>query len=140
VIGKVHHIGLAVQDASQALRVFSTALGLDLARTEVVASQGVKVFFLQAGETYIELLEPTDESGPVAHFLRRQGEGVHHICLEVDDLETMLAHLKAQGMRLVDEQPRAGAEGARVAFVHPSSTHGVLIELHEKEKHGSSVG
>jgi methylmalonyl-CoA/ethylmalonyl-CoA epimerase len=123
-----------VHSIADALPAFADALGLTVTHTEEVASQGVRVAVLPVGETWLELVEPTDRTGAVARFLQRQGEGIHHICFEVDDLEATLAQLKERGMRLVDDKPRLGAGGARIAFVHPSSTHGVLIELHEKEK------
>ncbi len=134
MIEKVHHIGVAVQSIAETLQVFGDALGLMVEHTEVVAEQGVKVAFLPVGETHLELLEPTNENGPIANFLRRRGEGIHHICLEVDDIGAALALLKQRGVRLIDDQPRLGAAGARIAFLHPSSTHGVLLELHEERK------
>lgn len=134
MVGRVHHIAIAVHSIAAALPTFADALGLTVAHNEEVASQGVRVAVLPVGETWLELVEPTDRTGAVARFLQRQGEGIHHICFEVDDLEATQAQLKERGMRLVDDKPRLGAGGARIAFVHPSSTHGVLIELHEKEK------
>jgi methylmalonyl-CoA/ethylmalonyl-CoA epimerase len=133
MIGKVHHIAIAVQSIAAALPAFD-ALGLTVTHTEEVEGQGVRVAVLPVGETWLELVEPTNPTGAVARFLQRQGEGIHHICFEVDDLEATLAQLKEHGLRLVDDKPRQGAGGARIAFVHPSSTHGALIELHEKER------
>jgi len=135
MIGRVHHIAIAVRSIADALPDFADSFGLAVMHTAEVEGAGVRVAVLPIGETCLELVEPTDPDGPVARFLQRQGEGLHHICYEVDDLEAALAHLKERGLRLVDSKPRRGMEGARVAFVHPSSTHGVLIELHEKEKH-----
>lgn len=134
MINKIHHIGVAVQSITEALKVFGDALGLAVTHTEVVETQKVRVAFLPIGETCIELLEPAEETGPVANFLSRRGEGLHHICLEVEDIEAMLAELKQRGMRLVDEQPRRGIGESRIAFVHPSSAHGVLLELWERGK------
>lgn len=132
MIGKVHHIAIAVNHISDAAPAFG-ALGLAITHTEEVEGQGVRAAILPVGETWLELVEPTNPSSAVARFLQRQGEGIHHICFEVDNLEATLAELKEQGLRLVDDKPRRGVGGARIAFVHPSSTHGVLIELHEKE-------
>jgi len=133
-VGKVHHIAVAVNSIAEALPVFSDALGLTVTHSEEVPGQGVRVAVLPVGETWLELVEPTNPSSAVARFLQRQGEGIHHICFEVENLEATLAQLKEHGIRLVDDKPRRGVEGARIAFVHPSSTHGVLVELHEKEK------
>jgi methylmalonyl-CoA/ethylmalonyl-CoA epimerase len=134
MITRVHHIAVAVHSIVEALPAFGDALGLIVTHTEQVESQGVRVAILPVGATCLELVEPMDETSPVKRFLGRHGEGIHHICFEVDDLEAALAQLKERGMRLVDDQPRLGADGARIAFVHPSSTHGVLIELREIEK------
>ena len=134
MIGRVHHIAIAVHSIAAALPAFGDALGLAVTHTEELDRQGVRVAVLPVGDTWLELVEPTSERSTVARFLQRQGEGIHHICFEVDDLEAALAQLKERGMRLVDDMPRQGVEGARIAFVHPSSTHGVLIELHEKDR------
>ena len=131
---KIHHIAVAVQDIKSALPVFRDALGLTVAHVEDVEGQGVKTAMLSLGDTGLELIAPLTASSPVALFLQRHGEGIHHICLEVENLEVALLRLKANGMRLVDEQPRLGADGALVAFVHPSSTHGVLLELRQSKK------
>jgi methylmalonyl-CoA/ethylmalonyl-CoA epimerase len=134
MINRVHHIAIAVHSISDALPAFVDALGLTVMDTEEVDSQGVRVAVLPVGATWLELVEPMDEASPVWRFLTHHGEGVHHVCFEVDDLEATLAQLKERGIRLVDDKPRRGVEGARIAFVHPSSTHGVLIELHEAKK------
>jgi methylmalonyl-CoA epimerase len=139
VIKKIDHIAIVVHSIEEALQVYEGALGLELAEVEEVPEQAVRVAFLPIGESEIELVEPltTDTSAKlstssgVAKFLEKRGEGVHHICLEVDDIEAALHDLAAKGMRLIDEQPRQGAHG-RVAFLHPKSAHGVLIELIEK--------
>jgi methylmalonyl-CoA/ethylmalonyl-CoA epimerase len=133
MVDRIHHIAVAVHSIPDALPAFADALGLTVTHTEEVDGQGVRVAVLPVGATWLELVEPINETSPVARFLSRQGEGIHHICFEVDDLEATLAQLKERGMRLIDEKPRQGVEGARIAFVHPSSTHGVLIELHERE-------
>jgi len=139
MIEKIHHIGLAVHSISEALKAYE-ALGLTPAHTETIASQGVNVAFLPTGESNLELLEATTETSPIAKFLRARGEGIHHICLEVSDIEATLADLKQRGIRLVDEQPRTGAGGGRVAFLHPSAMHGVLMELHEETECRSNEG
>ena len=131
MIQKIHHIGLAVRSLDEALEAY-LALGLHVEGTAQIAEQSVKVAFLPVGETHLELLEPTSESSPVAKFLASRGEGMHHICLAVSDIEAALAELKQQGLRLIDEKPRTSAGGARIAFVHPSGMHGVLIELREE--------
>jgi len=140
MIQKIHHIGLAVKSLEEALKAYRDVLGLELESTEVVASQGVRVSFLHVGDTCLELLEPIADASPLAKFLANRGEGIHHICLEVTDIVAALAELKQHGMRLIDDKPRTGAGGTRVAFVHPDSMHGVLIELHEEPKCPSTEG
>jgi len=130
---KIDHLGIAVESIEQALAFYSTALGLELTHTEVVAEQGVKVAMLPVGESRLELLEPTGSDTPVGKFLAKRGGGIHHICLGVDDLEAVLSRLKAQGIPLIDDKPRVGAEGCLVAFVHPKGTGGVLVELSQKQ-------
>jgi methylmalonyl-CoA/ethylmalonyl-CoA epimerase len=130
MIRKIDHIGIAVESLERGLGVYR-ALGLEVAHREEVAGQGVRTAFLPAGDTRIELLEPTSEETPVGRFLRRRGPGIHHICFEVDDLEAALEKLAAQGYRLLDREPIPGADGKRVAFLHPEAGHGVLIELSE---------
>ena len=134
MVVRIHHIGIAVRSIREALKVFRDGLHLAVEHTETVDDQGVRVAFLPVGDTRLELLEPTSEEGPVASFLRRRGEGIHHVCLEVKDIEAVLEELKKAGIRLVDDQPRMGAQGSRIAFLHPSSTHGVLLELHEEHQ------
>ena len=131
---KLDHVGIAVRSIDEALSFYRDALGLEVATTEDVASQQVRAHFVPAGETALELLEATSADSPVARFTERRGPGLHHITLRVDDLDAALAHLDGRGVRLIDRKPRPGAEGSRVAFVHPSSAHGVLVELKE-EKH-----
>ena len=124
------HIGIAVRslDAAGVYR----ALGLEIEHTEVVETQGVKTAFLSVGDSNLELLEPTGPDSTVAKFIEKRGEGIHHICLRVDDIEAHLEQLKAQGYRLINEHPVPGAHGCKVAFLHPSAGSGVLIELSEK--------
>ncbi|HDD52679.1 MAG TPA: methylmalonyl-CoA epimerase [Thermosulfidibacter takaii] len=129
---KVSHIGVAVKDLEKAKEVFRT-LGLDVEGEEVVEEQKVKVAFIPVGETRIELLEATAPDSPVAKFIEKKGEGVHHVALGVDNLEVVLEELKAKGVRLVDEKPRRGAHNTLIAFLHPKSTGGLLLELCQEE-------
>lgn len=131
---KLDHIGVAVRSLDEALKVYRDAIGLNTIGFEDVADQGVRVAMLPTGESRIELLEPSRPDSPIEKFLAKRGEGIHHIALEVDDLEATLATLQARGVRLIDSAPRAGAHNTRIAFVHPSSTHGVLLELVEHVK------
>jgi methylmalonyl-CoA/ethylmalonyl-CoA epimerase len=129
---KIDHLGIAVRSISDSLGFYQDALGLELAQTEAVDNQGVNVALLSVGESRIELLEPFSEETPVGRFIARRGEGLHHICYEVDDLSTKLEELRSRGVRLLDGYPRRGAEGKMVAFLHPASAHGVLVELVQK--------
>ncbi len=126
---RLDHIGIAVADVSAALAFFRDALGLPVELTEEVASQGVRAHVLAAGDTALELLEATAADSPIARFIGQRGPGLHHLTLRVADVAAALAQLKARGIRLIDETPRPGAEGALIAFVHPSAAHGVLVEL-----------
>ena len=126
---KINHLGIATKGIDEALKFWSDALGLENVHTEVVEDQKVRVAMLSIGESRIELLEPTSEDSPISKFLEKRGGGIHHIAVEVEDIEAALANLKEKGMRLIDERPRIGAEGCLVAFVHPSSANGVLLEL-----------
>jgi methylmalonyl-CoA/ethylmalonyl-CoA epimerase len=128
------HIGIAVGDLAQALAFYRDALGLEVEPPEEVASQRVRAYFVPVGEAALELLEPTAPDSPIAKFVDKRGPGVHHVTLRVDDIREALARLKARGIRLIDESPRDGAEGALIAFVHPASTHGVLVELKQRLK------
>ncbi len=123
------HIGIAVADLSEALAFYRDALGLEIEAPEEVASQRVRAHFIPAGEGAIELLEATADDSPIAKFVANRGPGLHHITLRVDDINAALAQLKAKGVRLIDDAPREGAHGSLVAFVHPASAHGVLVEL-----------
>jgi len=124
------HIGIAVKSLDAA-KIYE-ALGLSVDHVETVASQGVRTAFLSAGDANIELLEPTPGS-TVATFIAKRGEGIHHICFRVDDIEAHILRLKAQGYRLINETPVPGAHGCRVAFLHPAAGNGVLIELSERQ-------
>ena len=126
---KINHLGIATRGIDEALGFWSDALGLENVHTEVVEDQKVRVAMLPLGESRIELLEPTSDDSPISKFLDKRGGGIHHIAVEVNDIEASLAKLKERGMRLIDEQPRVGAEGCLVAFVHPSAANGVLLEL-----------
>ena len=131
-VTRLDHIGIAVKSIAESLKVYE-AMGLKSVGVEEVAEQKVRVAFLPIGETEIELLESTAPDGPVAKYIEKNGEGIQHLALRVDNLEADLAELKAQGVRLIDEKPRYGAGGAKIAFVHPRSTGGVLLELSERE-------
>jgi len=126
---KIDHIGIAVRDLDAALAAYQARLGIPLAHIEEVPEQKTRVALLPVGESRIELLEATEPESPVGRFLAKRGEGIHHICFQVEDLAAELQVLKSRGVRLIDETPRRGAHGCLVAFVHPSSAHGVLIEL-----------
>jgi methylmalonyl-CoA/ethylmalonyl-CoA epimerase len=128
---KIEHIGIATPRLEEALRFWRDALGLEVAHTEVVEEQGVRVAMLPVGEPRIELLEPTGADSPVAKFISKRGPGIHHVAVRVADIRAALARLKDEGARLIDEEPRRGAGGCLVAFVHPSSSGGVLLELVE---------
>ena len=130
----VDHIGIAVHSIDEALSFWQNTLGIECTGVEEVAEQRVKTAFLPVGDTEIELLEATSEDSPVAKFIEKKGEGIHHLALRVDDLEAALAELKGKGIRLIDETPRYGAGGARIAFVHPKATGGILLELSERKE------
>jgi methylmalonyl-CoA/ethylmalonyl-CoA epimerase len=136
---KIDHLGIAVRSISDSLAFYRDALGLALAGTERVEDQGVEVALLPVGESRIELLEPFSEDTPVGRFIAKRGEGLHHICYEVEDLSSKLEDLKARGVRVLDGYPRRGAEGKLVAFLHPSSAGGVLVELVEKGSHSKEI-
>lgn len=130
---KVDHIGIAVKNLDETLKFYTEILGLELHGTEVVEEQKVKVAFLPVGDTEVELLESTSEDGPIAKFIEKNGEGIQHIAFKVDDIEAAIEELKAKGMMMIDEKPRYGAGGASIAFMHPKSTHRVLLELSERK-------
>lgn len=134
---ELDHIGIAVGDVAAALAFYADALGIDVGEQEDVPSQGVRAHFLRVGSASLELLEATNDDSPIGRFVSRRGPGLHHITLRVDDIAAAIARLKARGVRLIDETPRDGAEGALVAFVHPRSAHGVLVELKQERAQGS---
>ena len=126
---KINHLGIATKAIDEAMKFWGDALGLENIHTETVEDQKVRVAMLPIGDTRIELLEPTTDDSPITKFLEKRGGGIHHIAVEVEDIRASLAKLKARGMRLIDEDPRIGAENCLVAFVHPASANGVLLEL-----------
>jgi methylmalonyl-CoA/ethylmalonyl-CoA epimerase len=130
---KVDHIGIATRELEEALSVWRDALGLMVDSTDEVVEQGVRVAMLPIGETHIELLEPLSQDSPVGRFLHKRGPGIHHIAIRVTNIREALRELKAKGAHLIDETPRVGANGCLVAFIHPSATNGVLLELVEHQ-------
>lgn len=134
MVTRIDHIGIAVENIKEALDFFECALDLKLERVESEEGGRTQVAFLPVGTTEVELVEPQDKESGLAKFLAKRGEGVHHICFEVDDIEGALARLKEQGAQLIDETPRENSTGHKYAFVHPKSAHGVLIELYEKAR------
>ncbi len=129
MLTKIDHIGIAVNSLAESLPFYRDQLGMSLSGTEEVASQKVRVAFLAIGESKIELLEPTSPDSPVAKFLEKNGPGIHHLAYNVADIEAAISRLTAEGARMIDAAPRAGAHGASIAFVHPKSSGGVLTEL-----------
>ncbi|KYC45272.1 MAG: putative lyase [Candidatus Methanofastidiosum methylothiophilum] len=132
MIKKIDHIGIAVNNLEESLSFYEEALGLKVENIEEVSEQKVKVGFLDIGGVHLELLESTSPDGPVAKFIEKRGEGIHHIAILVDDIEKSIAVMKEKQVKLIDEIPRKGAGGSKMAFVHPKSTHGILLELYEK--------
>jgi len=130
---KISHLGIATKSIDEALKFWQDALGLESVHTETVEDQKVRVAMLPIGDTRIELLAATADDSPIAKFVEKRGGGIHHVAVEVDNIEESLAKLKQTGARLIDESPRLGAENCLVAFVHPSSANGVLLELIEKQ-------
>lgn len=128
---KIDHIGIAVKNLAESAKLYEM-LGIQSTGTEEVAEQKVKVSFFPVGDSEIELLESTSPDGPIAKYIEKNGEGLQHLALRVDNLEAALAELKAKGVRLIDEKPRYGAGGAKIAFVHPKATGGILLELSER--------
>ncbi len=126
---KVDHIGVAVRSLKDAMRTYSEGLGMEVASVEAVPEQKTRVAMIPVGESRIELLEATEADSPVARYIAKRGEGIHHVCLEVDDLAATISRLKNAGIRMVDPETRKGANGRLVAFVHPSALGGVLLEL-----------
>lgn len=128
----VDHIGIAVKSIDEALKFWEGTLGIKCHGVEEVVEQKVKTAFLPIADTEVELLEGTSPESPVSKFIEAKGEGIHHLAIRVDDLEAALEELKTKGVRLIDEKPRLGAGGARIAFIHPKATGGILLELSER--------
>ncbi|HEY4744577.1 MAG TPA: methylmalonyl-CoA epimerase [Desulfuromonadaceae bacterium] len=131
MLTRINHIGIAVHSLDEALPFYRDNLGMPFGGIEEVVEQKVRVAMLGIGESKIELLEPTAPDSPIARFLEKNGSGIHHVAYEVGDIEAAIARLKADGARMIDEAPRNGAHGTRIAFVHPKSSNGVLTELCE---------
>ncbi len=129
---RIDHIAIVVNNLDETLQFYRDALGLHVERVEDNAAEGVRIAFLPLGDSEIELLEPAQPDTGIARFLEKRGEGLHHVCVSVPDIDAALARLKAQGAELINESPRVRPDGIRYAFVHPRSTHGVLMELYEK--------
>lgn len=132
-VTRVDHIGIAVKNLDEMIKWYEDTLGVKAHGTEIVEEQKVKVAFLPIGESELELLEDTTGDGAVAKFIEKNGEGIQHIALRVDNIEETLAELKAKDVRLIDQTPRYGAGNASIAFVHPKATHGILLELCERK-------
>jgi methylmalonyl-CoA/ethylmalonyl-CoA epimerase len=130
-IRSIHHIAIAVRDLDAALDFYRDALGLELAERREVPEEGVEIAFLPAGEGEVELIRPLGEEGSVAYFLEKRGEGLHHVCLAVDDIDAAMERLRTAGAQVLSDEPRVNAHGTRYVFVHPKSAHGVLLELYE---------
>ena len=126
------HVGIAVSDLNASLAFFKDVLGLHVESSEDVSSQRVRATFLNTGQSTLEMLEATAPDSAIAKFIEKRGAGMHHVALRVDDIDAALAHLKSRGIRLIDEKARPGAEGAMVAFIHPSAAQGVLVELKQR--------
>ncbi len=132
MLTRIDHIGIAVENIGEALAFFEQALGLPLERVASEEGGRTDVAFMQVGGSDVELVEPKDTDSGLAKYLAKRGEGIHHICFQVDDIDAALARLKEHGAQLIDETPRTNARGQRYAFIHPKSSHGVLIELYQK--------
>ena len=131
-IKRIDHIAIVVENLDKALEVYRDALGMTVSAIKAMPEQDVTMAFLPSGDSEIELLEPISADSGIAKYLAKRGEGLHHICLEVDDIEATLVELKAKGAQLIDETPRRGAYG-KIAFIHPKGAHGVLVELVERD-------
>jgi methylmalonyl-CoA/ethylmalonyl-CoA epimerase len=130
-ITKINHIAVAVSDIDASLAFWRDALGLELAELRDVPAEAAQIAFLPVGGTEVELVRPTTDDSGLAKYIAKRGEGLHHLCLETDDIEAMLAQLKEKGIQLINESPRTGADGKKYAFIHPKSTGGVLVELYQ---------
>ncbi|MBT3338182.1 MAG: methylmalonyl-CoA epimerase [Anaerolineae bacterium] len=130
-ITKINHIAVAVSDIESSLAFWRDALGLELAELRDVPAESAQIAFLPVGGTEVELVRPTTDDSGLAKYLAKRGEGMHHLCLETDDIEAMMIQLKEKGVQLINEFPRTGADGKKYAFIHPKSTGGVLVELYQ---------
>ena len=130
-LDRIHHIGVAVTDLDESIRLYTTAFGAQLVRRSVSETDGLEAAFLRAGESEVELLRPTRDESPVGKFLARRGPGLHHVAYAVTDIDRALDEARAAGLELIDQQPRVGLHGARIAFLHPKTMGGVLTELVE---------
>ena len=130
-VNRIDHVAIVVDDIEKALRFWRDGLGLEVSRVEDVPEQGAEVTFLTIGDQNVELVKPTDDESGMSRFLEKRGPGMHHIALVVEDIQDSLDHLEAAGIRLIHDEPVVGAGGRRIAFIHPESTHGVLVELYE---------
>ena len=130
---KIDHLGIAVQSIETALTLYKDVLGLSLEGEEVIEDQKVRTAFFPIGDTEVELLESTSPDGPIAKFIEKKGEGLHHIAFRVDNIDAALQELEEKGVRLIDREPRLGAGNKKIAFLHPKDTFGVLVELSEEE-------
>lgn len=130
-VKRIDHIAILVDDLEDTLAFWRDALGLELSHRENNPDEQAEIAFLPSGDSQIELVRPTTQDSGLARYLEKRGPGMHHICLQVEDIETMLSQLKAKGVQLINEQPRTGSDGRKYAFVHPKSAYGVMIELYE---------
>ncbi len=133
MVTKIDHIGIAVKNLDETLKFYEDVMGIKCTSKEEVEEQKVRVAFLPVGDSEVELLESTTDDGPIARFIEKKGEGIQHIAFKVDNIEEAIKDLQEKGVRLIDEKPRYGAGGARIAFLHPKSTSGVLIEISERD-------
>ncbi|RRO25126.1 methylmalonyl-CoA epimerase [Flavobacteriaceae bacterium 14752] len=131
---KIEHLGIAVKDIDAATKTYEALLGKSAYQSEAVESEGVKTVFFKTGESKIELLGATREDSPIAKYIEKRGEGIHHIAFDVADIEAEIKRLKSEGFQLISDKPKAGADNKRIAFLHPKSSHGVLVELCEEIK------
>jgi methylmalonyl-CoA/ethylmalonyl-CoA epimerase len=137
VFGRIDHIGVAVADLDAAIALHEQTYGMPLVHRETVDAQGVEIVLLDVGESHVELLRPLSEDSPVGRFMAKRGPGLHHVAYGVEDIETTLSTLREQGVRLIDETPRTGIRGSRIAFLHPAASGGVLTEIVQAAEHSS---
>jgi len=134
MISKIEHLGIAVKNLEEANRTYEMLLGVPPYKSERVESEGVETSFFRCGESKIELLEATNEDSPIAKFIEKRGEGIHHIAFAVDDIKAEISRLKEKGFQVLNDEPKKGADNKWVAFLHPKSSHGVLVELCQERK------